>query len=66
MPMALVIEDDKDTRRMFAEALQTLNFEVLGAGSASEALQVLASRVPDVVFLDMGLPGVSGTEVLSF
>lgn len=66
MPIALVIEDDRDTRRMFAEALQTLNFEVFGVGSASEALQILAARVPDIVFLDMGLPGVSGTEVLSY
>lgn len=62
--LALVVEDEKDVRTLFTMILEDAGFLTIAANSVDSALQVLKNRVPDVVTLDLGLPGGSGRDVL--
>ena len=59
----LVVEDDPAVRNLLAEYLELEGYEVLQATSGMEALQRAAERTPDLVILDVNLPGVDGLEV---
>jgi DNA-binding response OmpR family regulator len=61
---ALIIEDDKDEAIIFAKALQSAGFETEIIQDGDTALVRLAAVVPDVVLLDLHLPGVAGKDVL--
>ncbi len=63
-PLALVIEDNKDQAEITAKALQTAGFMTEIFHDGEEAVERLNVVVPDLVVLDMHLPGVSGTGVL--
>jgi two-component system OmpR family response regulator len=60
----LVIDDDPGIRRLLISALQFAGFEVETAGDLSEALDQVARRPPDVIVLDVMLPGADGFEIL--
>ena len=59
----LVVEDEAAIRDMLAFNLGRAGYEVLPAGSASEARAAIADRYPDVVLMDWMLPDVSGLEL---
>jgi CheY-like chemotaxis protein len=59
----LVVDDNEDAAAMLGELLEALGHEVRTAGDGPEALAAVAVRAPDVVVLDIGLPGMSGYEV---
>jgi CheY-like chemotaxis protein len=63
-PLALVIEDNKDQADIMAKALEAAGFNAEIIVSGTEALARLDVVVPDLVILDLHLPGVSGTGVL--
>ncbi|MGE5338212.1 MAG: response regulator [Gemmatimonadota bacterium] len=56
----LVVDDDADVRRMLLEYLRAHDYEVDGAANGAEMRAALARNVPDVVLLDVGLPGEDG------
>ncbi|MBL8601673.1 MAG: response regulator transcription factor [Myxococcales bacterium] len=56
----LVIEDNLETRELVARALARDGQEVTGAADADEALAVIDQVDPEVIVLDLGLPGTSG------
>ena len=60
----LVVDDGDDLRRLVAIALRRGGFEVVEAKSGEAAMEIIESRQVDVVVLDMGLPGMSGTDVV--
>jgi two-component system KDP operon response regulator KdpE len=60
----LVIDDEPQIRKALATNLQARNYEVDLAGSGEEGLRLAAERHPDVVILDLGLPGIDGVEVV--
>jgi two-component system KDP operon response regulator KdpE len=60
----LVVDDEPQIRRALATNLQARNYDVDLAATGEEALQLAAERHPDVVILDIGLPGISGVEVV--
>lgn len=60
----MIIEDDVSIGDMLEEALKKENYMVLRAYSGTEALMVLEKNKPDLVLLDLMLPGLSGEEVL--
>ncbi len=60
----LLVDDEALTLRTISKALGQEGFEVLVATSGEEALEVYASEKPDLVLLDVVLPGMNGTEVL--
>ena len=60
----LIIDDDENIGNMLNEALEKEGYGVLRAYSGTEALMVLEKKRPDLVLLDLMLPGLSGEEVL--
>ncbi|HEY3353516.1 MAG TPA: sigma-54 dependent transcriptional regulator [Polyangia bacterium] len=60
----LVIDDEKLIRWSFQEKLAPEGYEVLTAGTAEEGLALVEREGPDLVFLDIRLPGMNGLEAL--
>jgi DNA-binding response OmpR family regulator len=63
-PLALIVEDEYDISIVFAKAIQAAGFETEIIRDGSVALSWLASAKPDLVLLDLNLPGVDGTGIL--
>jgi len=59
----LVVEDDKDILELVSYNLQREGFDVKGVATGEAALSSARSRTPDVILLDLMLPGVDGLEV---
>ncbi len=64
MKHILIIDDDIHIGNMMEEALVKEGYHVLRAYSGTEALYVLSASKPDLILLDLMLPGLSGEEVL--
>jgi CheY-like chemotaxis protein len=60
---ALVVEDNADSAAVFSKFLITLGYAVEIARNGTEALTVAASFAPNVVLIDIGLPGIDGWQV---
>ena len=60
----LVVDDEPQIRRALATNLRARGYDVDLAASGEEALVLAAERHPDVVILDLGLPGIDGIEVV--
>jgi CheY-like chemotaxis protein len=56
----LLIDDNPDNREIYALYLTHLGFAVLTTGDAESGLALAAERLPDVVVMDVGLPGMDG------
>jgi CheY-like chemotaxis protein len=63
MKRVLVVDDEPELAEVVREYLRD-RYEVEVANSGTEALQAFHRRRPDVVFLDINMPGPSGIEVL--
>ena len=63
VPKILVVEDNVDAAASLAEYLQMFGHEVRTSGDGPEALATLDSFLPEVVLLDLGLPGMDGYEL---
>ena len=63
MRKVLVVDDDRTVLHMVQKSLQDEGVTVLTARSAEEALSIVASQGPDVVLMDILLPGMTGLEV---
>jgi two-component system phosphate regulon response regulator PhoB len=62
-PNILVVEDEEDIRELVRYNLQRENFAVLEAGSGEEGLKIVERTTPDLILLDLMLPGKDGLEV---
>lgn len=62
----LVVEDDRRTAQGLADQLAMLGHTVAIAYGPRMALQQLNQVIPDVIFMDINMPGVNGLEVLRF
>jgi PAS domain S-box-containing protein len=60
----LVVEDHDDARELVASALAAAGADVIEAASTAEALDRLATDVPDLLLADLGLPGEDGYTLL--
>lgn len=60
----LVIDDDKSLCTLMAEVLKKENFDVLIAEDGKEGLKIAREQLPDLILLDLEIPGMKGLEVL--
>jgi two-component system, OmpR family, KDP operon response regulator KdpE len=60
----LVVDDEPQIRRALRTSLEAHSYEVATAGNGEEGVLVAAEAAPDLVFLDLGLPDMDGTEVI--
>jgi len=60
----LLVEDDKFLRELMSKKLITLGYEVVSAADGESGLVMIKEAKPDVVLLDLILPGINGFEVL--
>ena len=61
----LIVEDDKFLRELIAKKLIKENFEVSEAIDGEEGIKKIKEEKPDLILLDLILPGIDGFEVLS-
>jgi two-component system KDP operon response regulator KdpE len=59
----LVVDDEIEIVRALQRSLVAHGYEVFTAGSGEEALEAVERHRPDLILLDLGLPGISGLEV---
>ncbi len=64
MKNILIIDDDVPIGNMLEETLRIEGYKISRAYSGTEALLVLSKTKPDLVLLDLMLPGLSGEEIL--
>lgn len=62
-PKILVVEDEESIRRLITVNLSAVGYETREADTGEQALAILSSFTPDVIVLDLMLPGISGFEV---
>jgi DNA-binding NtrC family response regulator len=60
----LVVDDDPDIREVLKDRLESLGYRVLAASNGQEGLELLEKQSPQIVLLDIEMPGMSGLEVL--
>jgi DNA-binding NtrC family response regulator len=60
----LVVDDEADFRETIVKRLQKRGLEVAGAESGPQALEMIETRAPDVIVLDIKMPGMDGIETL--
>jgi two-component system, cell cycle response regulator DivK len=63
-PLALVVDDDADNQELFAQVLRLSGFNTIRAGSGPEALLKAGVSRPDLIVLDLWLPGKDGYQVI--
>ena len=64
MTRVLVVDDEAQMRRALEINLRARGYEVDAASTGEDALRLAPDSRPDVVLLDLGLPGIGGTEVV--
>lgn len=60
----LVVEDNPLNLKLIRDVLQVVGYEVVEAQSGEEGLRVAETNPPDLVLMDLQLPGIDGTETL--
>jgi two-component system KDP operon response regulator KdpE len=64
-PVVVIVDDEIQLRRLLRISLEANGYTVFEAATGQLALAEVATRRPDAVILDLGLPDVDGTEVLT-
>lgn len=65
MATILVVDDEPANRLLVRTILQHAGHHTFEAVDATEAQRVLRERTPDLAIIDLSLPGIGGTELLS-
>ncbi|MBF0519692.1 MAG: response regulator [Nitrospirae bacterium] len=63
-PKVLIVDDDQHLRMLYQAELEDEQYEVFIASSGKEALEFFEKEIPDIVTLDILMPGMDGIEVL--
>ena len=62
----MIIEDEPEAAELFGEMMRVNGFRVLKIFSSAPAIPMLIQEKPDVIILDIMMPGISGLEVLRY
>jgi CheY-like chemotaxis protein len=60
----LVVDDEEEVVRLTREILESEGYQVQGATSGAEGIQIATSQPPDLILLDINMPEMDGWEVL--
>lgn len=63
-PVILVVDDDLPILLLMRNLLREFGFDTATAATGQEAIQTARSRTPDLILLDLNMPGMSGDEVM--
>jgi two-component system cell cycle response regulator DivK len=63
--LILIVEDNEKNRRLVRDVLQVKGYRVLEAENAEAALELGVQQLPDLVLMDIQLPGMNGIEALA-
>jgi len=66
MSEALIIDDNRQTADALQQMLEVLGVEARVAYGSSPAISLLQTSTPNLILLDINMPGVDGLEILSF
>ncbi len=64
LPLALIIEDDEIISQIFSTAVREAQFETVVIRDGIQAMEQLKEEAPDLIVLDLHLPGISGINIL--
>ena len=64
MSKILLVEDERNLRILYKKDLEAEGYAVVTAGNAAEGLEALESDAPDLVVLDIRMPGMDGLEAM--
>lgn len=65
MPTILIVDDEERVCHMLSEFLSRKGYEVCTALSGEEALRLVEQRPPDLILLDVKMPGLDGLQTLA-
>ena len=60
----LILEDEGDAAELFAEMMRVSGFRVLKVSNSAPAIDLISSEKPDLIILDIMMPGISGLDIL--
>ena len=61
----LIVEDDTNQRALYEEELAEEGYDILSAADGREALRIVDGQRPDLIVLDINMPGLDGLETLN-
>jgi two-component system cell cycle response regulator DivK len=64
MSLILIIEDNEKNMKLVRDVLQVKGYATIEAGTGEEGVRLAAERKPDLILMDIQLPGISGIEAL--
>ena len=64
MSLILIVEDNEKNLKLVRDVLQVKGYETVDAGSAEDGLVLARDRKPDLVLMDIQLPGMNGIDAL--
>lgn len=62
----LIVEDDNNQRALYEEELADEGYSILSAPDGREALRIVGLQRPDIIVLDINMPGMDGLDTLNF
>jgi two-component system, cell cycle response regulator DivK len=65
MSLILIIEDNEKNMKLVRDVLQVKGYETLEAGTAEDGIRLALERTPDLVLMDIQLPGMNGIDALA-
>ena len=64
MSLILIVEDNEKNMKLVRDVLQVKGYSTIEAGTAEDGIQLALERKPDLILMDIQLPGMNGIEAL--
>src|SRR5262245_55170441 len=64
MSLILIVEDNEKNLKLVRDVLQVKGYETIEAGTAEDGIELARTRKPDLVLMDIQLPGMNGIDAL--